>query len=121
MQQKVTNAIEHMVSLIEPALTGVEQGGGEQDLRDLQVLLQKLLIEVMRISERNPGLDAAVADLYGAASAIVRDNGERAVPHLRKLRLLREARSRFRERIATAHLNELGTKIMWRHHELLCA
>jgi hypothetical protein len=120
-QNVVTNTIERMVSLIEPALSGIEQGGGEQELRDLQSLLQKLLIDVMRVVERSPGLEAAATDLYGAAAAIVRDSSVHAVPPVRKLRLLQETRARFRDRIAAARPSELGTKIIWRHHELLCA
>ena len=65
--------IDEMVGLIEPALTGIEEGGGEANLRELQVLLRKLLIDFMRLLERNPGIEAASADLYGAASALVRD------------------------------------------------
>jgi hypothetical protein len=122
MEQKVvTTGVQRMVSLIEPTVSGIELGGGGQELRELQVLLQKLLIDVMQVVERNPGLDAAAADLYGAAAAIVRDNGVHAVPYARKLRLLREARVRFRERITVGRPSELGTKILWRHQELLCA
>jgi hypothetical protein len=120
-QSIVAETVDRMVGLLDPALDAIEQGGGELNLRDLQALLQKLLIDLMRVVERNPGLEAAAADLYGAASAIVRDNGVHAVPQVRKLRLLREARGRFHERIATARPSELGTKILWRHHELLCA
>jgi hypothetical protein len=117
----VNDTIDRMIGLIEPALAGMERGGSEQDLKELRALLQSLLIDLMRVVERNPGLDAAAADLFGAASAVVRDNCVGALPHARKMRLFREARARFRERIGAARPSELGTKILWRHHELLCA
>lgn len=117
----VTDNIDRMVGLIEPALAAIERGGSEQDLKDLRTLLQNLLIDLMRVVERDPGLEAAAADLFGAASAIVRDHCVDAQPHARKMRLLRETRVRFRERISAARPSELGTKILWRHHELLCA
>jgi hypothetical protein len=110
-----------MSGLIEPALAALERGGSEPDLKELRALLESLLIDLMRIVERNPGLEAAAADLFGAASAIVRDNHVGALPHARKMRLFREARARFRERIGAARPSELGTKILSRHHELLCA
>jgi hypothetical protein len=117
----VTDSMKRMIELIEPALAAIERGGSEQDLKELRTLLQNLLIDLMRVVERNPGLEAAAADLFGAASAIVRDNSVGALPPARKMRLLREARARFRERIGAARPSELGTKILWRHHELLCA
>ena len=116
-----TDSINLTIELIEPALAGIERGGGEEDLKDLRLLLQNRLIDLMRAVERDPGLEAAAADLFGAASAVVRDNGVGAQPHARKMRLLREARTRFRDRIGTARPSELGAKILWRHHELLCA
>ena len=120
-QTLVTDTVDHMVALIDPAVDAIEQGGGEQDLRGLQALLQNLLIDLMRVVERNPGIEAAAADLYRAASATVRDNDVHAIPRARKMRLLREARMRFHERIGAARPSDLGTKILWRHHELLCA
>ncbi len=108
-----------MLELIERALASIEQGGGQPKLRSLQKLLQELLINCMRLLERNPGIEAAASDLYAAASALVTDSTQNAQPLARKLRLFREARLRFRQRLAAARPSENGTKIVWRHNELL--
>lgn len=113
--------LDEMLEVIEQALSAIEQGGGEPELRSLQRLLQELLVNCMRLLERNPGTEAAAADLYAAASALVVDHALSAQPLVRKLRLFREARLRFRHRLTTARPSEYGTNIMWRHHELLSA
>lgn len=75
-----SEAIEDMIGLIEPALTEIEYGRSEAELRDLQTLLRSLFGDFIRRIERNPGLEAATADLFAAATAIVRDAGESAMP-----------------------------------------
>ncbi len=111
--------LDEMLELIERALAAIEQGGGQPELRSLQKLLQELLINCMRLLERNPGIEAATSDVYAAASALVADSSLGAQPLVRKLRLFREARLRFRQRLAAARPSENGTKIVWRHRELL--
>jgi transcriptional regulator with XRE-family HTH domain len=113
--------LAEMLEMIERALSAIEQGGGEPELRSLQRLLQEMLVNCMRLLERNPGIEAAAADLYASATALVVDHASSAQPLVRKLRLFREARLRFRHRLTTARPSEHGTNIMWRHHELLSA
>ena len=114
-----SDVIDQMVSLIEPALSAIEQERGETELRDLQALLRELLADFIGLVERHPGLDAATADLYAAATALVRDNGAGAEPSPRKLRLFREARRRFHERLTAARPRLQTARGGWRHQELL--
>ena len=113
--------LDEMLELIERALAAIEQGGGEPERRSLLRVLRELLVNCMRLLERNPGIEAAAGDLYAAASALVVDHTRSAQPLVRKLRLFREARQRFQHRLAAARPSEHGTKIVWRHHELLSA
>lgn len=119
MQKTFAARLDEMLKLIEQALAAIEQGGGQPELRSLQKLLQELLINCMRLLERNPGIEAAAADLCAAASVVVIDSTRGAQPLVRKLRLFREARLRFRQRLTAARPSEHGTKIVWRHEELL--
>lgn len=84
-------AIELIVNLIA-------QKGGETDLHDLRVLL----IDIMGLVRRNPGIESAADDLYAAAAALVKDNSLSLQPIARKLRLLKDARERFCCRLAGA-------------------
>ncbi len=111
--------LDEMLGMIERALTAIEQGSEETDLRSLQKLLQELLLNCMFLLERNPGIEAAAVDLSAAASVFIRDTGQEELPLARKLRLFREARQRFRDRLKAARPSEHGTKIVWRHHKLL--
>ena len=78
-----SDAIEDMIGLIEPALTEIEYGRSEAEaLRDLQTLLRNLLADFIRMIERHPGVEAATADLYAVATALVRDAGASTVPAL---------------------------------------
>jgi hypothetical protein len=112
---------ERMLALIEPALSAIEEGGCKRDLQELDAFLHGLLTDLLRLVERDPGLEAAVADLYRSAAAIVRDNGVDALPSARKHRLFREARARFMDRISSARPSATAARIAWRHQELLCA
>src|ERR671921_2142958 len=71
---------------------------------ELQMLLRQHLESLVVLFERNPGLDAATADLY-AAAALVNDSTAASQPLTRKRRLLREAQARFQERVSAAHPN----------------
>lgn len=114
-----TDVIDQMVGLIEPALSAIEQERGESELRDLQALLRELLADFIGLIERHPGVEAATADLYAAAAALVRDNGAGSEPSPRKLRLFREARRRFHERLTAARPRAHTVRSGWRHQELL--
>ncbi|MBM6595447.1 hypothetical protein [Microvirga pudoricolor] len=63
----------------------------QSDLHDLRVLL----LDVMGLLKRDPGIESAADDLYAAAMALVRDKAVGAQPIARKQRLLKDARSRF--------------------------
>jgi hypothetical protein len=115
MTHKAFNArLDEMLEMIERALAAIEQGGGQPELRSLQKLLQELLINCMRLLERNPGIEAAASDLYAAASVLVADSCLGAQPLARKLRLFREARlrvpaqrARHQDRVATPRVAAL--------------
>ncbi len=51
--------LDEMLELIERALAAVEQGGGEPERRSLLRVLRELLVNCMRLLERNPGIEAA--------------------------------------------------------------
>jgi len=88
-------AIRERLERMEPILSRIEQEGSEADLHNLRLLL----IEVISLLERDPGIEAAVDDLYAAAAALVRDSYVASQPLARKLRLLRDARQRFCARL----------------------
>ncbi|PVE23853.1 hypothetical protein DC522_13905 [Microvirga sp. KLBC 81] len=69
--------------------------GRDTDLHDLRVLL----INIMSLLMRDPGVEAAVDDLYAAAKAIVRDAAMGVHPVPRNVRCLRTALTRFSERV----------------------
>jgi hypothetical protein len=71
---------------------------GKDDLHDLRVLL----IDVTGLLKRDPGIEAAADDLYAAAAALVIDSTIGAQPIARKLRLLKDARLRFCNRLTGA-------------------
>ena len=116
-----SNVTDKVLVLIEPALEGIRRGGTERELADLQSSLRQLLVELMRLLERDPGIEAAVADLYDAAAAFVRDTGSGSQPSSRILRIFRQARMRFQDRLVAARPSEHGMAIVWRNHELVCA
>jgi hypothetical protein len=66
-------------------------------------------------------LDAATADLYAAAVAVVNDTTTASQPLVRKRRLLKEAQVRFQDRIATARPNGRRAYAAWRQNELFLA
>ncbi|HEU6442733.1 MAG TPA: hypothetical protein VFF38_10250 [Microvirga sp.] len=122
MTEKTLNeAIQEKLNLIAPILKAIQAGGEESYLGDLQTLLRKNLASLLSLFERDPGLDAATADLYAAAAAIVRDVTAASQPYARKRRLLKEAHVRFEERIALARPRERKSSTSWRQHELFLA
>ena len=64
--------------------------------------------------ERDPGLDAATADLYAATAAVLNDSARASQPLVRKRRLLKEAQASFHEYIATARPNATNSSATWR-------
>ena len=119
--QWFTDTTEEKLALITPTLNAIEFGGDQSYLCELQTLLRQHLTSVVVLFERDPGLDAATADLYAAAAAIVQDTTLASQPLARKRRLLREAQARFRERISTARPNGRRPCAAWRQNELFLA
>jgi hypothetical protein len=83
---------------IELAVDQIAQHAESGDLRDLQVLL----VNVTGLLKRDPGVEATADDLYAAATAVVTDRRASSQPATRKLRLLKDASQRLRERLTGA-------------------
>lgn len=116
-----TERLNETADLIECALNAIDQRGEQTDLADLLVLLGHQLLSCISLVERDPGLDAASGDLFAAATALVRDGQKAARPPARTQRLFNEARARFKARLESSRPSEHGTKIVWRHRELVTA
>ena len=93
--KNLTETIAERIAATELVVDAIAQQGREADLRDLRVLL----ISTMSLLTRDPGVEAAVDDLYAAAAALVRDVAVGAHPVPRNLRFLRSALLRFTERV----------------------
>ena len=119
--KRFTDTIEEKVALIAPTVKAIEFGGDQSYLRELQTLLRQHLASLVVLFERDPGLDAATADLYAAAAAVVNDTTRASQPLARKRRLLKEAQARFQERIANARPNGRRDCAVWRQNELFLA
>jgi hypothetical protein len=109
-----STTLDEVLGLVEPAVAGIEQGKGAAELLELEQLLGRALVDLLRLIRRDPGIEAATWDLYGAAVALVRDHGAGELPMARKQRLLREAHRRFHERLGAACPSEQGIKLVWR-------
>jgi hypothetical protein len=109
-----STTLDEVLGLVEPTLVGIEQGKGTAELLQLEQLLRRALVDLLRLIRRDPGIEAATWDLYGAAVALVRDHGAGELPMARKQRLLREAHRRFRQRLGAACPSEEGIKLVWR-------
>ncbi|MBD2750976.1 hypothetical protein IC232_30555 [Microvirga sp. BT688] len=119
--KRFTDTIEEKLALIAPTLNTIEFGGDQPYLCELQTLLRQHLTSLVGLFERDPGLDAATADLYAAAAAIVQDTSRASQPIVRKRRLLKEAQERFQERIAAARPNGRRACAPWLQNELFLA
>ncbi len=120
-ETRFTDTIAEKLALITPTLNALEFGGDQPYLRELQTLLRQHLANLVALFERDPGLDAATADLYAAAAALVNDTTRASQPFVRKRRLLKQAQARFQERIATARPNARRACAAWRQNELFLA
>jgi hypothetical protein len=116
-----TDTIEEKLAVIAPTVKAIEFGGDLPYLRELQTLLRQHLTNLVVLYERDPGLDAATADLYAAAAAVVNDTTLASQPLARKRRLLKEAQTRFQERISTARPNGRRACAAWKQNELFLA
>ena len=98
---------------IEFVVARIAQHAESADLRDLQVLL----VDLTGVLRRNPGIEANADDVYAAAAAVVRDRRAGSQPVKRKLRLLKDASQRLRERLAGA-AERVGPQELPRLHGL---
>ena len=90
-------ARDDLLTGIEQAIGAIEQGGGEAELNGLWLLM----LDVLRLIERDPGIETAAQDLYDAAARLSAGRGG-SVPLARQHRLLRDARARYHERLTEA-------------------
>jgi hypothetical protein len=111
--------VDEVLESIEPTLARIEFEAADADLRELRESLRQALIALMRSLERDPGIETATADLYAAATALAETGFTRSPPPARKLRLFRDARARFRERLSRARPCVYGSRAGWRLEELL--
>lgn len=119
-EKTFTDTIEEKLAMIAPTVKAIEFGGDLPYLCELQALLRQHLAGLVALFDRDPGLDAATADLY-AAAAVVNDITKASQPLARKRRLLKEAQTHFHERIATARPNGRRASAAWRQNELFLA
>ena len=90
-------ARDELLTGIERAVAAIEQGGKSAELHNLELMM----FDVLRLIERDPGIETATQDLYDAAARFALDPTW-SVPLVRQQRLLRDARARYRERLTGA-------------------
>ena len=117
--QLFANPVDEVLDSIEPTLAKIESDAAESDARELHESLRRALISLMTLLERDPGIETATADLYAAATALAEISTGPSLPEPRMLRMFRDARARFRERLTRARLCEYGNRPGWRLEELL--
>ena len=120
-EKSFTDTIEEKLAFISPTVRAIEFGGDQPYLHELQTLLRQHLTSLIVLFERDPGLDAATADLYAAAAAVVNDTTMASQTLARKRRLLKETQARFEQRIAAARPNGRRACAAWRQSELFIA
>ena len=95
-----SEALQTLADLIGQAVARIEQNYGEPD--ELHTM-RAHLVELLRLMERSPGIDAAANDLDAAATGLVRTTAADGSTALaRRQRVLREAFQRFQQRIGSA-------------------
>ncbi|MBS7454460.1 hypothetical protein KHP60_19215, partial [Microvirga sp. 3-52] len=94
----ITQTINGRIEAVKKVVNLIAQAGREDDLHDLRVLL----INTMSLLKRDPGIEAAVDDLYASAASLVRDASSGTPPNARSLRLLLSASERFCTRLTAA-------------------
>ena len=86
-------ALQTLVDLIGQAVARIEQNYGAPD--ELHTM-RAHLVELLRLMERSPGIDAAAAGLVRTTAA------DSPIALARRQRLLREALQRFQQRLVLA-------------------
>lgn len=97
-EKSFADTIRERIAAVEVVTEAIAEHGNETHLRDLRVLL----INTMSLLSRDPGVEAAVDDLYAAARENVKDALVGVHPLPRNVRLLRSALVRFAERVPVA-------------------
>ena len=97
-ESSITQTINERIEAVKKVVNLISQAGRGDDLHDLRVLL----INTMSLLKRDPGIEAAVDDLYASATALVRDASSGSPPNARSLRLLVSASDRFCTRLTSA-------------------
>ncbi len=120
-EKRFTDTTEESLALISSTLNAIQFGGDLPYLCELQKLLKQHLASLVASFERDPGLDAATADLYAAAAAVVHDITTASPSPARQARLLKEAQARLQERISTARPNGNRVCTAWRQNECFLA
>lgn len=104
MPRSFSAVLDDTVGFVEEAIVSIEAGDFPE--RELHYLRQRLL-DALALFERDAGIEAAVADLYAAATALAIAQARSAGPgNVREERAARDAFVRFRRRIAGALPNE---------------
>lgn len=85
------------LSTIENAVKCIMEG---QAVAAEAAEVRAALLDVLDLVVRNPGIDAAVDDLYRSVLALVEAAAGQDGVGARRLRLLNEAHTRFRQRLA---------------------
>jgi hypothetical protein len=102
--KSLTEALEEALGFVERAIAKIERReDAETELHNVRAYI----LNILDLVERTPGIAAAADDLYAAVVAVEsagRDGEVTADP--RRVRLLREARDRFRDRISRARPSE---------------
>ena len=93
-------AVQAGMDLVAEAVVRIEQNYGEPD--ELSHM-RAHLVELLRLTERSPGIDAAADDLDAVATSLMQTTAADGAPTIaRRQRLLREAFQRFQQRIDSA-------------------
>src|SRR5690348_13466129 len=87
----IAQTIKERIEAVKKVVNLIAQSGRGDDLNDLRVLL----INTMSLLKRDPGIEAAVDDLFAAAAVLVKDASSGAPASVRSLRLLLSASERF--------------------------
>ena len=99
-QGTFAEAVQASLDLIAQAIARIEQNHGEPD--ELSTM-RAHLVELLRLTERSPGIDAAADDLDATATGLVCTTAaDGALALARRQRLLRQAFQRFQQRVAHA-------------------
>ena len=94
----IAQTINERIGAVRVVVNLIAQTGRGDHLHDLRVLL----INTMSLLKRDPGIEAAVDDLYAAAAVLVKDASSGIQPSARSLRLLLSAADRFCGRLTSA-------------------